>query len=447
MKKITLIVVLSLCLLLLFGCGGKNEGVESQLNSGLEILESALESEIDEFLKPDTGISKIPQTETNNQLNNGSDVDEFLNYIKNGEYIKAVEIYNDELYGNYQLEFEASDGVSILLEELVKDVLSGKTSENEAEMIMGTVGNVLSEVPVTVEDYDGFREKLYEAVESKAAFLAGKELEEMGEYIEAIVSFKVVLKADSNYREASAAIERCAGIAKENAVTSAEALAKDGRYIEAIQELYEIKEVVLNDSEVVSKITVYEKAYISDTVLSAEEVFVTPAEDYSEALDIINAALQYFPDSKDLNEKKAYYQSFMPVNLYDMESLRGSASRKDVDQDTYGNDHEKCFIVEYAYFSWHRTDISYHLDKSYNTLEVTIYGRSTGNDAEIMTAEIYADGKLLYQNLEIPDNSTPPFTVDFDVTGVEELRIVLPKSRTAAVGIGMTDMIIQRTVK
>ena len=443
MKKITLIVVLSLCLLQLFGCGGKNEGVESQLNSGLEILESALESEIDEFLKPDTVVSKIPQTAINNQLY----VDEFLNYIKNGEYIKAVEIYNDELYGNYQLELEASDGVSILLEELVKDVLSGKTSENEAEMIMGTVGNVLSEVPVTVEDYDDFREKLYEAVESKAAFLAGKELEEMGEYIEAIVSFKVVLKADSNYREASAAIERCAGIAKENAVTSAEALAKDGRYIEAIQELYEIKEVVLNDSEVVSKITVYEKAYISDTVLSAEEVFVTPAEDYSEALDIINAALQYFPDSKDLNEKKAYYQSFMPVNLYDMESLRGSADRYNVDQDTYGNDHEKCFLAGYN-GGYHSTDISYYLDKSYNTLEVTIYGRSTENESQIMTAEIYADGKLLYQNLKIPDNSTPPFTVDFDITGVEELRIVLKRDYGAiGKGIGMTDMIIQRTVK
>ena len=65
-----------------------------------------------------------------------------------------------------------------------------------------------------------------------------------------------------------------------------------------------------------------------------------------------------------------------------------------------------------------------------------------------MVVEIYSDGKIVYQNLNIADNSTQPFIISLDVTGVTELRIVLTRNNGAiGAGIGMTNMVVQKTVK
>ena len=378
-----------------------------------------------------------------------SQVDKFMDFVRSGEYLKAVEYYNDKLYGNYQLEEEAAIGMADLLKSLQREILNGQKSESDAKKITGVVDIVLAQTDINIEKYDQLQAGINEAVASKAAFLAGKELESLKKYVEAISEYAIVCEYDSNYEEATEAIERCLNTAKKDALANAASLAGSGRYVEAISRLDELNSnLPNNDSDLEAKISVYTKAYISNTIDEASNSFVTPSTDYSTALNIINAALQHFPNDESLNEKKAYYQSFAPVNLYDMKTLKGKASKLTTDTDIYGNSYQKCFWSGYSSMIWNETDISYHLDKSYNTFQATIYARSNKNGVQNMIAEIYADGKIIYQNLQIPDNSTQPFTINLDVTGVKELRIVLNRNYgDIRSGIGMTNMIIQKTVK
>ena len=55
-------------------------------------------------------------------------------------------------------------------------------------------------------------------------------------------------------------------------------------------------------------------------------------------------------------------------------------------------------------------------------------------------------GKLSIKNGTLP--ITQPFVINLNITGVSELRIVLSQNNGAiGKGIGMTDMIVQRTVE
>lgn len=415
MKKTAFIMALLMCLSQFAACGDKNEGGD----------------------KGNSGISK----DTEVSVNLSTQVDEFIDLVKDGEYLKAVEYYEGKLYGNYQYESEASDGMEALLKNLNREILNGQKSESDSKKITGAVENVLSKTNINIADYDVLKANINGSIASKAAFLAGKELEGLEKYVDAIEEYAAVIESDSDYAEAQNAIDRCVQTAKKDVLATAKAFVDEGKYVEAITELEELNSKLPDkDSELESKMNVYKKAYASDTIEKAEEAFVTPATDYRAALDIINAALQHLPDDENLNEKKAYYQSFFPVNVYDMEKVKGSAITKSNDEDIYGNEYTKCFR--------NNCDLTYHLDESYNTFEATIYVLSKKNYSLDMTAEIYADGKLIYQNLKISDNSTQPFKIELDVTGVEELRIVLDEGdNIAANHFGITDMIIQRTKK
>jgi tetratricopeptide (TPR) repeat protein len=307
---------------------------------------------------------------------------------------------------------------------------------------------VLSNTNIVVSDYDTIKTNIGVSIASKAAFSAAKELETLKKYTDAITEYKKVIDTDSNYNEAQIAIERCTATLKQTVFDKVETLVGNNEYISAIAQLKELSTKLPEDDEIIAKISVYEKVYISNTIETAAAAFVTPSKDYSNALSIINSALQYYPDNIDLNAKKNYYQTFAPVYLFDMTKLKGEADTLKTDTDIYGNSYEKCFWAGYNSMLYNSTDISYNLSKTYNTFTATVYCRSKKNDVQNMTVEIYADGKLVFQKLKIADNATTPFTINLDVTGVTELRIVLDRDTGAiASGIGMTDMIVQKTTK
>lgn len=372
------------------------------------------------------------------------EVKKFMGFIDDGEYLKAIEYYNESLYGDATLEDEAEQAITDSLNKLKDDVLKGKKTEEESKKTIATIDSVLAKTTLYIDDYYKIKADIETAIASRAAFLAGEELEELKNYADAISEYNKVIEEDSNYTQAKKAIERCAETLKKIVFDKAEELAEKNEYIEAIAQLKELKKKLPQDDEVAAKVTVYEKTYINYILESAEAVFVTPSTDYVKALEIINGALQHYGDNEELLSKKDYYQSFTPVNLYDMDKLRGNADTILVDEDTYGNTHEKCFYMHH--FS--ETDISYFLNQKYNSFTATIYGREKSNSAAHGVVEIYADNKIVYQKTNVIVNATRPFDINIDVTGVSEIRIVLKRiGGQYSDGIGMTNMLVQKTVK
>lgn len=375
-------------------------------------------------------------------------VQKFVSFLLDNAYSDAIEQYNRFIAGNTELENEAAKCIESYLQEIEEGVLNGEYDEDKADTMTTTVQRVYTSTNCDVKDYDELTQNIRDALASKVAYKSGIALLESNNYIDAIAEFAKVIPGDADYKDAIEKRVQAIDTYKEEQINRAKSLVNDGDYISAISVLREAANALPEDSALLAELNTCEKNYISGQIQAADEIF-TDYTKYQEALSVIQSALQYYPDDQSLLEKRDYYNMYAPINLYDMDAIKGEAHTWDTDVDTYNNEHQKAFWAGYGSWGiWSDTDITFNLNKSYNTFRATIYGRSNKNDPQYMTAQIYADGKAIYENLSIPDNGTPPFDINLDVTGVTELRIVLDQNHGAiGAGIGMSDMYIQRTAK
>ncbi len=422
MRKVAFLLSLLCLVLLLSGCNNENSSDVNDESKGIA---------------------------TSSNIN--SDIKKFIIFINDGEYLKAVEHYNEELYGSSKLEVEAANEIVNLLNSLNDEILKGERDESYSQKVVSAVDNVLSDTNIHVENYEALKENIELSIASKAAFLAAKELEELKNYVDAISEYKNVVEIDSNYNDAKNAIERCTDILKSGVFSKiSELIEKDGhdRYIEAITQLKELNEKLPGDGEIISKISVYEKTYISEVLAAAESAFVTPSLDYEKSLDIINGALQHYPDNNELSAKKTYYQTFAPVKLaslsqYDKSAEYGIAFLES-EKDPLGNIHTDVFRTwSYMYDSAY---VVYILDGKYNKLTFTLYGTlPSNNNIVAVSIRDYSQGDYdlstyLYLNDTLKCN-TFPYEVEVDVTGVKMIRVYVEY------GIAVSDAILQKTVK
>lgn len=377
-----------------------------------------------------------------------STVKKFINYINDYKYLEAIDYYNQEMYGDYSFESEATDGIVSLLKELNEDVLNGKKNESDSKKVIGVIDNVLNETNIYIENYDVIVEEIELSVASKAAFLAAKELEELKNYADAITEYRKVIETDPNYNEAQAAIESCAVALKQIVFDKIAPLVEKGEYTEAIAQLSALSEKIPNDPEITAKISVYEKTYISGIISKAEEEFVVPSEDYSKSLSTINGALQFYPDNQELLSKKDYYYSFAPIKMaslpqYDNSGKYGPAFLES-EKDPLGTLHTDVFRTWSHMYdtAW----VVYVLDGKYNKLTFTVYG-TLPSDKEIASVSIrdYSKGDyelstVLYMD-ETLQRGVFPYEVEVDVTGVKMIRVFVDY------GLAVADAQLQRTVK
>lgn len=428
MKKIVIALIIALTLLALASCGNTaNETPEiNEPHENATVTEAG-----DEY-----GFDDKPS------------VASFMSFINEGEYIKAADYYNEKLYGNYTYESEVNSEVTDLLKNLNYDILSGEKTEADSEKVIVVIDKVISNTNLQIDDYEDLKENIKFSVASKAAFLAGKELEELNNYADAITEYKNVIETDANYNDAVTAIERCATIMKQTVFDKVKSHVDKNEFVEAISQLKELQEKLPDDEEVISKISVYEKTYISNTIASASEAFETPAEDYSKALEIINGALQFYPNNEELLLKKDYYNSFIPVKLaslpqYDTSGTYGIAFLES-EKDPLGNIHTDVFrtwsrMYDYAW-------VVYILDGNYNKLTFTVYG-TVPSDNEIASVSIrdYSQGDYELSTYLYVDETVKrgvfPYEVEVDVTGVKMIRVYVKH------GIAVADAKVQRTVK
>ena len=222
----------------------------------------------------------------------------------------------------------------------------------------------------------------------------------------------------------------------------AKRLAESGDYVSAIRTLETILIDFPNANDVKEKIQEYEERHVKSILKNASAVFVTPSEDYGDALKIINGGLQYYPENQELKNAKNLYSKYAPLNLYDMKPFRGELEKYQTDTDTYGNSHTKSFRT-----ARYTESIAYYdLKGEYNKFTATIYGRDDSTEPAVSVLRIVGDGAVLYENSSVSETCRP-FKIDIDLTGVQELSIYMEQYSIWSDGIGMTDVILQKTAK
>ena len=178
--------------------------------------------------------------------------------------------------------------------------------------------------------------------------------------------------------------------------------------------------------------------------MEAEKAFVTPADDYTKSLAIINAALQNYPQNEEIKAKKEYYASFAPVSLSTLKVYQKDCSISETYEDLYGQTHKN--VIKNLYYDDYGC-IIYVLGGKYNKLTITVFGNgntyySENQDVSVRDFSLgnYEQSTCLYSSEKILPSSKP-FQVEINVTGVELVRIWV--GDTAYIG----DCVVQKTVK
>ena len=186
-----------------------------------------------------------------------------------------------------------------------------------------------------------------------------------------------------------------------------------------------------------------EQKYIDAQIDAADKAFKDYTK-YNDALKIIKAALQKYPQNENLKLKRDYYQNFEPVNLCDLNPYKNSYAyiSNGSSSDNFGNWYEECVYKPYYNAN---ASATYDIGYKYNLFKATVFMRCDCTGETYGTVKIYGDKSLLYEKTEI-DVYGRPFDIEVDVTGIQDLEVVI-ESESGAFIFGLANCVLQRTVK
>jgi len=436
MKKIVLFIMLTVMLgsLMLIGC-------DSMTEENVQTAQSTQTTQND---------NENSTNNSNNSENKSEDgvnkvfLDEFVELINSSEYLKAVELYNEKFVGNYELECSAHEKILEICVNTNAQVLSGECNEKQAKIRLGVIDKVVVGAGLSLDGYSDAVDNVQVSLASRSAYMSACELEQLGIYVDAVNEYRKVIENDSNYKLALDGADRCIEFYKTKLFNDSQEFVNKNDYIGAITLLKVASANFPDDAEIVSKIDIYEKAYINFVIIDADKAFETPEIDYVKSIEIINKALQYYPNNEVLNGKKQYYAEYYPVRLTDMIEYESDCQIYDTFTDSYGEKHEnaicKLFYENYGC-------VIYVLDGKYNKLTFTVFGNGNEYASEDLdfsirdySSENFDTSYYLYKGEET-SGTAKAYTVEVDVTGVQLVRIWVGSS----VCIG--DAMLQKTVK
>lgn len=414
--------------------------------------------------------------------------------VKKGNYSQAIEIYNEKIAGNAGDENAAITFLSSYLEEGFAGYVDGSLEEQAFLDRYATLEKinaalwVLDDLSFTYEQYLGIKD-------SKESYRVAMEHADKGDLASTISALYFVTPEDSeNYAAAQTKLAETIRTYQEQTIANAEQLAENGNFDEAIfcvdeaafvvgytpelenclSELYTRKYTILVDdafaagdhagvirayreasgnmyvvltADMTGKYSTCATTYLNDVNARAEEAF-GDNKDYSSAIQTLQAAI---PDVEtdetlvaELTQKIEHYQSYIPVHLASLEYTQkaeyirvGDAAADDA-KDVNGVHYDANTVIHPTGGSLNSETASteeeacvvYNLNFEYSTLTGTVYrpyrSLSSKKDwSKAAVVKVYGDDVLLYESNAITDATYDTFDFEIDVTGVRNLKIVM----------------------
>lgn len=183
--------------------------------------------------------------------------------VKKGNYLKAVEIYEEKALGNAQQEQKCLSFLREYLEEQWTAYQNGEQKDEDFQAVMSTLYRVdqyLSLIADELLETDW----LYEEVsESREAYEKAEQALEEEDYQAAIRQLKQVSDIDNlNYQDAQDALKKAQEDCTTQAIQQAETLAAEEKYLEAAETI-ETAESLCGETSVTSELAdgYYTKGY------------------------------------------------------------------------------------------------------------------------------------------------------------------------------------------
>ena len=224
-------------------------------------------------------------------------VSTFKSNINNNNYAEANKIYNEEIKGNTDRENSVLSYLKEEIADIQKGFLEGKVDFNSAKNRLETIKNT----NLASNDVSGAMNEIKKINDSRIAFNKAEEFIKDKNFIDGIKEFSKVIEEDSNYGSAQKQIEQVKDSYKKDVLVRAEESATSKDYSDSVSLLKEASEIIPDDSEIIAKLSVYEKKFKEQEAAKRKQQ-VEKAK--SEQLVIV--------ESSKIVEQDARYKSLYP---------------------------------------------------------------------------------------------------------------------------------------
>ena len=363
--------------------------------------------------------------------------DAFENEVKRGNYLKAIDIYEEKLEGNSAAENSSAEFLDSYIQDQLDAYASGKISEESFTNAYTTVEKV-NETLQTVSDLPEIERLGKEITGSKESYEDGKRQEEAGNIPEAVNAYRKVSQADTEHYESSVnKANQLLEAYTEDIGNEAEDLAGEGKYDQAIalleagmrqigenSDLIRLMEEIstgkyetlldqaLKENDIAKVIRIYAEAeqnayvsvstqmtkgyasavsaYVKEVQDTAEEIFAK-GKDYKGASDSIREAMNQVKEDPavyaQLQEMIDNYSNYKPVKLQDLgytskaKYIQQGPRVSDDARDVTGRQFEQTGVIcpkgGSSITQYAKEDkeaeIMYYLNGEYSTLNGTVF--------------------------------------------------------------------------
>lgn len=403
------------------------------------------------------------------------EVQSFAKEVQAGNYVDAIDVYNNKLYGNAALENEASLFLQDFLFENLDAFNQEAITETEFSSVLMSVQKVDDTLQIITFALTDAQEQFDVLVDSKANYKNGLSYMDDEEYLNAADCFASVSSLDMNYEAAQSSHDDAMKSYSNQIIKSVEEKISNGEYQTAVgiidsasqytgwlseyDELlskaytleaegsvksaleandyaaaksaynsYQDNTYVLFSAEVITQLEEAKSNY-RNSIKGNAQAFAD-ASDYAAALKTIENGLEVLEDDSDLlqfrMEMQASYEDYLlrttPVSLVELEAYdelaisSSNSAIKDISGCTYSS-----YLV-----SWYSGDkyATYRINRMYTMFTGTFFVGDSESGGDINRSRkviVYGDDKELFETtVNISDD---PTQFNIDVTGVKDLKI------------------------
>lgn len=444
-KLITTLLAVTLVSLLLSACGSSKAPMESVSDKNAE------ESVLDE-------------NEYSRELQR------FITEVNKGNYLDAIDEYNENIYGNTLLENEASMFLQDLLNDMLDKYNQGICTDTDFNNVYTTVQKVDEALGIVTAAVMDVQEQFATLEASKSNYQDGINYMSSGDYLAAADSFSMVSTLDVNYEDAQTNYTEAMDSYIQQVIDTAEEKIKDGEYNTAIgiidtaeystgwysqyddlrakaytmaaeesvnsaidsgdypaaKAAYENNvdnTYVTFSVDTIAKLETAKTDYRNSIKDSAQEL--ADEANYTDALSIIEDGLAVLENDTELlqlqTDMQEEYDDYLlrttPVTLAELTPYQNKdmEGRKSEDKDIFGNTYSTRLSSSSS-----GAYATYRIDGIYKTLTGTFYVRTDYSDTPRQVS-IYGDGKKLFE--ATVNGGEDPTKFNVDVTGVKDLTI------------------------
>ena len=129
-------------------------------------------------------------------VSDGGGVNKLLAAVDSGDYLKASEVFRQDILGNTDREYQTRQALKERMNDAIEAYNAGTKSEVEVANLITTIDRVGA---LTLDSVDKANEKLSELQMSKAAFDSAEKLMAEKLYADALENYLLVIESDTNF--------------------------------------------------------------------------------------------------------------------------------------------------------------------------------------------------------------------------------------------------------